>query len=59
MGVTHNVKHSVLNKIIRREDIMYYLERTKKIIIALFCLSGISLVLSFIGFAGGGEELIR
>lgn len=38
---------------------MYVLERTKKVIIAMFCLSAVSLLLAFIGFAGGGEELIR
>ncbi|EPR11490.1 hypothetical protein [Ruminiclostridium papyrosolvens] len=38
---------------------MYDLERTKKTIIIMFCLSAVSLILTFIGFAGGGEELIR
>lgn len=39
--------------------IMYDLERTKKTIAAMFCLSALSLILTFAGFAGGGEELIR
>ncbi len=39
--------------------IMYDLERTKKTIAAMFCLSAVSLILAFVGFAGGGEELIR
>lgn len=38
---------------------MFKLERTKKVITVMFCFSIISLLLSFIGFAGGGEELIR
>lgn len=38
---------------------MFNLERTKKVIIVMFCFSAVSLILSFIGFAGGGEELIR
>jgi hypothetical protein len=38
---------------------MYDLERTKKTIIAMFCLSALSLVLTFIGFARGGGELLR
>ncbi len=38
---------------------MYVLERTKKVIIAMDCLSAVSIILTFIGFAGGGKELIR
>ena len=38
---------------------MFDLERTKKTIIVLFGLSVISLILTFIGFAYGGEELLR
>lgn len=38
---------------------MYNLERTKKTIIAMFCLSAVSLILTFIGFANGGWELLR
>lgn len=38
---------------------MYDLDRTKKTMIAMFCISVVSLILAFIGFAGGGEELIR
>ncbi|SHO48359.1 hypothetical protein [Anaerocolumna xylanovorans] len=38
---------------------MYDLERTKKVIIIMFGLSAVSLILAFVGFAGGGEELIR
>ena len=38
---------------------MFSLERTKKAIIALFTLSVVSFALVFVGFAGGGEELIR
>lgn len=38
---------------------MFSLERTKKVIITMFCCSVISFMLSFLGFAGGGEELIR
>ncbi len=37
---------------------MFNLDRTKKVIIAMFSLSAVSLVLSFIGFAVGGSELI-
>lgn len=37
---------------------MYDLERTKKTIIIMFCLSAVSLLLTFIGFAGGGGELL-
>lgn len=38
---------------------MYDLERTKKTIVTMFCLSVVSLTLTFIGLFGGGEELIR
>ena len=37
---------------------MFNLDRTKKVIIAMFSLSAVSLILSFIGFAVGGSELI-
>lgn len=38
---------------------MYDLERTKKTIISMFCLSAVSLILTFVGFANGGGELLR
>jgi|GEM_PF-1560771 len=38
---------------------MFKLERAKKVITVMFCFSGISLFLSFIGFSHGGEELLR
>lgn len=38
---------------------MYKMERTKKVIATMFCLSAVSLILTVAGFAGGGEELIR
>lgn len=38
---------------------MFDLDRTKKTIVAMFCLSAVSLVLAFMGFAVGGSELIR
>jgi magnesium-transporting ATPase (P-type) len=38
---------------------MFNLERTKKFVIFLFCLSALSFILTFVGYAYGGEELFR
>lgn len=38
---------------------MFKLERTKKFVAFLFCLSALSFILAFVGYAYGGEELLR